>query len=301
MPNVPLRRRFVLLVNPRGGRQGGLDVLERVRPVFDAAGVNLDVYVSQYAGHAGELARTVELGDCDALCLIGGDGTVHEVVNGILSRTEPITIPVGFIPGGTGNTLHQEFHCEEPLAAARRIIAGRRLLIDAVRVTLSDRVVFCVNIIGWGAVTDINRTAERLRRFGRHRYTLAALSHVLRGGRRTAHLVCDEEPLAGDYFFVMACNTKHTGRGMKLAPRADIRDGKLDVVILRPCSRWQLLKLFARVFDGSHLGLPSVEYRQVRYLALSSPGHEQLNLDGELEGHAPYVAEVLPGALQILA
>ena len=200
-----------MVVNPRGGMQRGIDVLEQVKPLFAAADISLDVHVSQYAGHAGELARNLDLGNHDAFCLIGGDGTVHEVVNGYLSRAEPATVPLGLLPGGTGNTLHQEFGCEDPLVAARRIIEGNRLPIDVVRVALSDRTVYCVNIIGWGAVTDINRTAERLRGFGRYRYTLAALSHVVCGGCRSARLICDNEPLEGNYFFVMACNTKHTG------------------------------------------------------------------------------------------
>lgn len=275
--------------------------MERIKPIFAAADVSLDVHISQYAGHAGELARTCDLGGCDAFCVIGGDGTVHEVVNGILDRREPHSVPLGFIPGGTGNTLHQELGCADPLVAARRIVAAQPARIDAVQVRLSDRTLHCVNIIGWGAVTDINRTAERLRRLGRHRYTLAALWHVLRGGARPARMVCDDEPLEGNFFFVMACNTKNTGRGMKLAPRAETNDGKLDVVILHPCSRWQLLRLFARVFDGSHLTLPCIEYRQVHLLALASAGAEQLNLDGELKGYAPFVAEVIPGALEVLA
>ncbi len=196
------RRRFVVIVNPRGGTRRGLSVLEQVRPVFAQAGAELNVHVTEHAGHA-------------------------------------------------------------------RLIA------------------------------DINRTAERLRFLGRHRYAVAALSHVLRAKRRRARLILDGQVVDDDLIFVIACNTKTTGSGMILAPRAEIGDGKLDVVVLRRTSRAELLKVLARVFDGSHLSLPSIAYRQVRSLEVLDDGPEPLDLDGEIKGRAPVRVEVVPAALEV--
>ena len=86
---------------------------------------------------------------------------------------------------------------------------------------------------------------------------------------------------------------------MKLAPHAEIGDGKLDVVVVRRATRWQMLKLFTKVFDGSHVALDFVEYHQVRSYAIASQGHNPLDLDGEVQGHTPMSAEVLPSALRI--
>ena len=98
---------------------------------------------------------------------------------------------------------------------------------------------------------------------------------------------------------VAACNTKFAGPGMKLAPHAELGDGKIDVVVLRRANRRQMLKMFAKVFDGSHLGLDYVEYHQVTSFAIESDGHEPLDLDGEIKGHASFAAEVLPGMLRV--
>ncbi len=292
-------RRLVVVVNPRSGKQRGLAILDRVKPVFAAAGIELDVRVTQRPGHAREIARTLELTGVDGLCSIGGDGTVHEVADGLMQRGEPISVPLGVIPAGTGNTLALHLQCDDPLEAAQRIVAGSTQPLDVVRVTLSDEVVFCVDVVGWGAVAEINATAERLRFLGPPRYGAAALWQILRAKLRRATLFLDGQAIDDEFLFVMACNPKFTGSGMKLAPHAEIGDGKLDVVVVRRATRWQMLKLFTKVFDGSHVALDFVEYHQVRSYAIASQGHNPLDLDGEVQGHTPMSAEVLPSALRI--
>lgn len=84
-----------------------------------------------------------------------------------------------------------------------------------------------------------------------------------------------------------------------MAPRAEIDDGKIDVVVVRRASRLQMLELFQRVFDGSHTSLSCVEYHQVRSFAIESAGREMLDLDGEIKGTAPVRVQMLPGALRL--
>lgn len=293
-------QRYLLVVNPRGGKQRGLAILEQVRSAFAAAGAELEVRVTERSGHALELARSTDLTGYAGLCLIGGDGTVHEVTNGLLQRDQPQAIPLGIIPAGTGNTVHQHLRGQAgPQEVVQQILAGKTCLLDAVRVTLADQVVFCVNIIGWGAVADINGSAEKLRWLGPPRYATAALWHILRARRRRARLVLDGQVHDDEFLFLIACNTKFTGANMKLAPRAELDDGRLDVVVVRRASRLQMLRVFAGVYDGSHLKLPCVEYYQVRSFSLESAGREPLNLDGEMKGTAPVRAEVLPAALRV--
>ena len=85
------------------------------------------------------------------------------------------------------------------------------------------------------------------------------------------------------------------------APRAEIGDGKLDVILVRHASRLQLTRLFLKMFDGSHLSLKCVEYHQVRSFAIESEGRESLDLDGEVRGRAPFQAELLPAMFRVFA
>jgi len=293
--------RLLIVVNPCGGKRRGLHVLERVKPIFAAEGIELGVEISQHPGHAESIARSLDLKAWDGLCVIGGDGTIHEVAEGLMQRGECVKIPLGIIPAGTGNTLAQHLQCDDPLEAARRILIGRTQPLDVVRVTLTDRVIHCVDLVGWGAVADINANAERWRILGRSRYAAAALWQILRAKRRRATLILDGQTTDDEFLFIIACNPKFTGSGMKLTPHAELGDGLIDVVVVRSATRWEMLNLFTRVFEGSHLGLKFVEYHQVRSFSIESRTHDRMNLDGEMKGHSPVSCEVLPSALAIFA
>ncbi len=294
-----MAKRCHAVVNPRGGRHQGIAILEQVRPVFDAAGWDLAVSVTKYSGHARELARTLPLDGYHGLCVLGGDGTVHEVVNGLMERGQPRLLPLGFIPTGSANTLHQHLQCADPLVAARRIVAGRTGRLDLVRVTMGTQVVFCVDLIGWGSIAEVNCRAERWRFLGPSRYTAAALWQIVQARCRRAKVLLDDRVFENEFLFVIACNVKFAGKGLMMAPRAELGDGKLDIVLCRSASRFQMLRLFARLFTGSHVTLDCVEYHQVKSLAIESAGGEPLDIDGEVKGHAPFSAEVLAGAMDV--
>lgn len=293
-------KRLLMIVNPRGGVHRGTAVLDRVRPIFDSAGISLDVRMTEHGGHAREIAETAPLDSCAGLCVIGGDGTVHEAADGLM-RCGGGAIPLGLIPAGSGNTMHQHLKCLEPETAAERIVAGETIPLDVIRVTTQRETVHCVNIVGWAGVADINHTAERLRWLGPSRYALAALWHILWIKHRRATLTLDGLAIDDDFLFAIACNGKFTGKGMLIAPQAELSDGKMDVVVVRRASRGQMLALFQKIFNGSHLSMPCVEYHQVRQFSIASQTHDVLDLDGEMKCETPFEAEVLPGALRLFA
>lgn len=294
-------QRIIIVVNPYGGKRQGLSVLETVKPIFSAAAIELDVHVTTHAGHATELAGTLDFDACDGFCLIGGDGTLHEAVCGLIKRNHPVKIPLGVIPGGTGNSVLQHFNCLDPREAARRIIAGNTQPLDVARVRMGSDVTYCVNIIGWGAVTDINRTAERLRMLGPPRYAMAAIMHILSIKKRRARLVLDGRVFHDDFLFITACNTRFTGKGMQLAPEADAGDGKLDIVLVRHATQLQMLKVFKKVFDGTHVSLPYVEHCRVHSFSIEQDGIDSLILDGELKGSTPMFVDTIPNMLRFFA
>lgn len=124
--------------------QRGLAVLEQVQPTFAAAEIELDVRVTQRPGHAREMVRTLDLTNVDGLYAIGGDGTVHEVADGLMQRGKPIAVPLGIIPAGTGNTLVQHLQCNDPLLGEffRATVVRKKLLTadEAERAILAFRV-----------------------------------------------------------------------------------------------------------------------------------------------------------------
>lgn len=291
-------KRMLLIVNPRSGKRRGLAVLEQVKSVFTAADVELDVRETEQSGHARQIALEFDQAAYNGLCLIGGDGTIHEAVCGLIERDEPVSIPLGIIPGGTGNDMAQHIGLNGPLDSARRIVSGRTSPFDVMWVETDGQIDYCVNLIGWAGVADINCRAERLRALGPSRYAFAALWQVLFPKRCHAKLVLDDRSIEDDFTLFVACNTIFTGSGMRLAPHAKADDGKMDVVLVRNASRWQMFRLFTKIFNGSHVDMPWVETYQVRSSSILSDGREPLDLDGEIKGTTPVSIHMIPKAVR---
>lgn len=97
-------KKVAIIYNPYGGKKKAQKLLDRViGPMFAEAGVEVVPHQTQHAGHGIELARTISLAGIDGLCALGGDGTLSEVMGGLVSREDGAAVPLGFIPGGTGN------------------------------------------------------------------------------------------------------------------------------------------------------------------------------------------------------
>ena len=96
-------KKLYLTLNPHGGQQKGPKLLKQILPVLEAANLDLTIIETTFAGHANELAHQLDFDGYDGMIVIGGDGTMHEVVNGMLTRPDKKQLSIGLIPGGTGN------------------------------------------------------------------------------------------------------------------------------------------------------------------------------------------------------
>ena len=156
--------RLLLIVNPRSGARRGARVLDQVLPALSQAGRSVDVCQTVRAGDATEIARSRSLEEVGAVCLIGGDGTLHEVLNGLLTREDSLRPPLGIIPCGTGNTVAADLGIHDPFQAVKCIVAGHTRPIDLLRVEMESGTAYCCNIVGWGAVTQISTDFLKLNR-----------------------------------------------------------------------------------------------------------------------------------------
>tara|TARA_B100001123_G_C15095491_1_gene941380 strand:- start:91 stop:981 length:891 start_codon:yes stop_codon:yes gene_type:complete len=292
--------KYIITINPHGGKKLGPHLLNRVRPLFEAKGIELFVVETTYAGHAQELANQIDLENFDGFLAIGGDGTLHEVVNGMLSRPDNNKIPIGIIPGGSGNSYMHDLELTNPIKAAQAIIQGKTKFFDAARVEVSYIVKYAVNVIGWGMVTDVGRNAERHRWLGTNRYTLISIIEVIRRRIRPAALILNDKKIEDEFTFIIACNSLHVGKGMKMAPKAKLDDGLMDLVVVRSgVSRIRLLKVLPLLFKGTHINEPEVEYYQTSEFSLIPQRDEILNIDGEMMGSTPINVKMISNAIEM--
>jgi len=101
--------KFPLIVNPHSGKKQSRQILELLKPVFDLHGAELTILETTEPGNARDLVKHLDLAVYDGIIVLGGDGTFHEVVNGLLKRPDGVTLPLGLIPGGSGNHFSMIF------------------------------------------------------------------------------------------------------------------------------------------------------------------------------------------------
>ena len=294
--------KFIITVNPHGGKKLGPRLLNRVKPLFEAKGIELFVVETTFAGHAKELANQLNITEYDGFIGIGGDGTLHEIINGMLSRHDGRKIPIGIIPGGSGNSYMHDLQLIDPLKAAKAIINGKTRALDTAKVEVNHIIKYSNNMIGWGLVTDVGNQAEHFRWLGTNRYTILSVVEVLRHKSRPATLIMDDKKIEDEFTFIIACNSIHVGKGMKMAPKARLDDGLIDLIVIRSgVSRTRLLQVLPKLFDGSHINEPELEYYQTSQFSLIPETDEILNIDGEIMGSTPIKVEMISNAFDMFA
>ena len=294
-------KKLIIIFNPNSGPSPSQKTLDLIVPTLKRNNFDLNIITSQYPGHEKVIANTVDLYNVSGICIIGGDGTINQVVNGMFLREDNIKLPLGIIPAGTGNSFMHDIGVLDPEEAVKNIIKEKIKFIDIAKIKMKKETVFSINIIGWGLVTDINISAEKFRWLGSQRYNLTTLLHVLKNKKRKAKLFINGEELNQKFSFIIACNTIHTGKGMKIAPKAKLDDGLLDLIVVPETQIFKLLTMFPKIFNGSHLGHEVLQYYQVKEFSLKPSINESLNLDGEVYGKTPIDVSVIKHGLSIYA
>jgi YegS/Rv2252/BmrU family lipid kinase len=239
----------------------------------------------------------------------GGDGTVREVVSGILAAGLGDRTQLGLLPLGTGGDLARTAGAPRDLmAAARRIAHGSALPVDAGRVGYRDAadrevVTGFLNVASLGVSGLVTELVEQASKAlgGRVAFLLGTLRALRRYRPVPVQLLLDGELLHdGPLVLAAAANGRYFGGGMQIAPEARLDDGLLDVVVVPEFSRLRLLRELPRIYRGTHLGVEGVIHAKGRRLeARAASGAARIEIDGEPLGSAPAEVELLPGALRL--
>ena len=298
--------RITLLLNPVSGKGRARRAAPDVRAALEAAGHTTTVLTTDGMGAARRLALDAAQGGAEALVTLGGDGTLSEAVDGVLAAGRwPDGLTITPLPLGTGNSFVRHFGPKtgEWPAALAGLLAGRRRWLDAACVEAErEPVRHMVNVFGTGFMAHVADTANRrFKALGGASYTAGVLWQLARlSAPRTALTLEGFEGRLPDapLTLVAVCNTQWTGEDMWLSPHADPADGLLDVLTLGPLSRLELLRLFPKIFTGTHLSHPAVTCHRAREVRIAPRAPSPLLVDGEVLGATPVTVRILPGAFQ---
>jgi len=291
--------RLCLVVNPNAGRKKGHEVAQRVGGLLSSAGHLVEEMVSVAPGGIREVAETITPADWDGIVAVGGDGTLFELVNGLLARNPSVPVPIGQIPVGTGNSFLKDFSIETVEDAVACVTSGRTRRVDLGHCTHASGAYHFVNLLGAGFVSNVAARARRYKWLGSASYVRGVLEEVARLRATRMRLTVDGTTYEREGIFVEVCNSRFTGGNMMMAPGASVDDGLLDVIVANRMSRRTLLRLLPTIFSGKHVDSPFVEVFRGRHVDLRTESPMALTPDGEIIGSTPIETRILPGALEM--
>ena len=295
-----------IIVNPYSGKKKGLTVANFVKDELLNSKIDVELYVTENPKHAIEIAKNLNLQEGEAIVTVGGDGTFCEVISGFMSRDDEAfsKIPLALVPAGTGNSQANDMGIVDYVAAVEKITNGRIRQIDIAETSFMEDnkevVRYSHNLVGWGLGVDSNILAEKMRFLGPLRYDIGVFLSILRGRVRKAKCFIDGHLIESDFVLLLIQNTCTGGDRLRLAPKAQIDDGKMDLGIIYHIGRFKILKLFNQLkAKGSHVWNPNVEFFRFKTLRIETEDPTAINIDGENLGTTPLEIKVLPSAIKI--
>lgn len=295
--------RFFAIVNPAagGGRSAKLagPALARLRE----KGLEIDVIASTGPGHAVQLAREAYAQGYQRFLAVGGDGTAHEILNGVfVGRAEVQRIALGFLPLGTGNSFLRDFAQDGAEASMQALLENRTRSVDLIRLTHAAGEVFSFNLLSVGFTADVAALTNRMfKPFGHLGYLLGVFVRVVQLRRRSFALRCDDDKEWDQRrsLFLTFNNSKYTGGTMLIAPQADPTDGLIEFVRWGPIGRLGLLRTLPRLYDGTHIEHPLASRRAVRRVEFNAGVPVDVMIDGEVATLECRSLDVVPAAVDI--
>ena len=290
-----MARDIALLTNPSAGTGAGSRTAAIALPRLREAGFHVRELQGGDGPEAIELARKAVADGVESLVVVGGDGMVHMAVQA-LANTD---VNLGIIPAGTGNDVarYLDIPRKNPQAAADVVVGSHVRTIDLAKAGPS----YFVTVLAAGFDSKVNERANHMRwPRGQMRYNLATLAELRVFEPLPYTLELDGEVRRLDAMLVAVGNGPSFGGGLRITHGAEIDDGLLDVVIIKPMSKVELVKTYPKLYSGRHVTHPQYEHHLVRSVTVAAPGVVAY-ADGERLGALPLTVEVVPRALRVLA
>ena len=298
---------LIFIVNKKAGNGKGLKVWNKLKSELDQKKIYYRSFFTKYPNHAGELAQQISSmyeDKVEAVIAVGGDGTINEVVNGMVNYPQ---IKVGYIPAGSGNDFSRGFHVPNtPLEALSFILRNKTnkakwFDIGKCKVRNKSKSSYFVSSLGAGfdaavaKLTNESRMKKYLNKLhlGSLAYVGALIRLLFTYQPTQVTITIDGRDFQYDnVWFVTVSNQPYYGGGMKIAPHAKTTDGLFDVTVVHNLSRIKLLFAFATVFFGAHTKFKEIAQHKGAAILVESDEKINIHADGEFIGQTPVQVEV---------
>ena len=280
------QKTMLLIINPRSGRNRSREPLLEALSILSGAGYLLSVHLTSAPGDAAETAAR-EGGAYDAVVAVGGDGTLNEVVSGLLRLKDPPAL--GYLPHGSTNDFAASLHLSsDPPAAARTLVSGASRMLDIGQWNARP----FVYVASFGAFTPTSYSVSQASKnaLGHFAYILEGMKNLDSLRPYRVRLTADEEHFDGEYLFGAVCNSTSIGGLMKLDPERVVLDDGLFELLLIPSPRTGTdLQNLVRALMSQDYDSGGLIFRHVRRVHMETEMELPWSLDGEYAPPCPQV------------
>ncbi len=291
-----------IIYNPSAGQQVQQEkIFVIAQRLLESIECRISLFATKKKCDAYEETKKACTDHYDLLIACGGDGTVNEVVNGMMDSGHPI--PLAILAAGSVNDFSE--HLKLPTDITKfldMILEHKTQKVDVGKMNET----YFINIVGGGAFTNIahevpSDTKTILGRFAYYLQGAFELPYQIDRSFPLLVTVNDQEPFAVDAFVFLVSNSPSVGGFKSMVAQADVSDGSLDLLIIKKSSKKDLLETFSKIITGQPSKSGTMMYYKVSSLTIESQGSEiELDIDGERGQHTPAVISVLPGAIELL-
>lgn len=272
---------LLFIVNPISGNGKAKKRFPIIEEYLLKNNVKYEKVFTEYKGHATILAEQAKnRSDLKAVVAVGGDGTLFEVINGLFRST----IPIGYIPNGTGNDYGRQMNIStDPILALQRVLEYNITKIDIGRINHH----YFVNVASMGFDAEVakfvNETKVKLF-VGKLAYVIGAIKVLIKFKPKTIKITVDNVEYNYDNVWLIAvANNKYYGGGMLISPNSVNNDGLFDICIIKGLTKMKFLKLFSSVFKGEHVKhYPLVEFIKGKEINIATDDELIIQTDGEI-------------------
>lgn len=284
---------WYVIVNPAAGKGKAKRVWPEIEKTLKQLNISFTYECTRGFDHARQLAQKASAENFKYIMVVGGDGTLFEVINGI----DPGRVTLGMIPVGTGNDFARTAGIPLDWAKACQVLTqGREMAVDLGKI--NER--YFINLSGTGLDAMSAWEANRYKKyFGKLSYVLGLLKQLIFFKPFQIELLGRDVCYSAPAWLVSVANGRYYGNGMMVAPQALLDDGLLDIVIVEDLPRLEFLKVFPRVYKGTHLNHPKVRVFRERELEIKTERPLPVHCDGEILHLTSLKYSILPKKLRI--
>lgn len=310
MATNPVLNEWFTVVNPNAGNGKGKKDWERISGLLGKADIPIRSQFTRKKEDAVEFTREAIRSGLRKIIIVGGDGTLNEVVNGIFTQDTCPTreIVVAMIPVGTGNDWGRMFAIPLVYEGAVNVIKENKTLLHDIGVInyysgSEKQKRYFINIAGIGFEAMVVKKTNKQKDKGRSStpiYFYNLLSSLICFKKTNADILIDGKKITSRIFSINVGNGRYCGGGMRQTPDALPDDGLLDITVIKEMGRIEIIKSLKILYDGTILSHPKVDGYRTNNMIVTTESLLYAEADGETLGHTPVEFSIIPAALNVI-